>query len=79
MKDDVLDEYVGEVVWFSKELGYGFVAWTKNGKPQTDIFCHFSDIDMEGFRQLKGGQRVQFNIGSNNAGRPKAVNVKIIE
>lgn len=70
--------FTGDVVWFHIERGYGFIAWEKEGRQQPDMFCHFSDIDIEGFKLLKGGQRVSFSIGTNNEGKPKAINVKVI-
>tara|TARA_Y100000310_G_C20583436_1_gene764152 strand:+ start:88 stop:357 length:270 start_codon:yes stop_codon:yes gene_type:complete len=72
------ESFTGEVVWFHIERGYGFIAWEKEGVKQKDMFCHFSDIDLEGFKLLKGGQKVSFSIGANNDGEPKAIDVKII-
>lgn len=69
--------YNGEVVWFKKR--YGFISWKKDGVPQKDMFIHHSDIDMEGYRVLKAGQKVKFSIGENNSGEPKAVDVKLCE
>lgn len=71
--------YQGEVIWFNVKLGFGFVQWDKNGTPQKDMFCHYSDLDQPGFKALKAGQIVQFSIGKNNSGDPKAINVEIIE
>jgi cold shock protein len=73
------EEYVGDVVWFHIEQGYGFIARAKDGQVQKDMFVHYSDIEMDGFKQLKAGQKVTFKIGYNNAGQPKAVNVRVIE
>lgn len=72
------EAFIGEVVWFHIERGYGFITWEKDGVKQQDMFCHFSDIDIEGFKLLKGGQKVSFSIGTNNSGEPKATSVKII-
>lgn len=79
-KDNLSDKEIfnGEVVWFHIERGYGFIAWEKGGVKQKDMFCHFSDIDIKGFKLLKGGQKVSFSIGANNDGVPKAINVKVI-
>jgi len=70
--------YTGLVAWFHIKRGYGFIEWKKEGINQTDMFCHFSDIDLDGFKLLKGGQAVSFSIGTNHDGDPKAINVKII-
>lgn len=70
--------YSGEVVWFHVEYGYGFIAWSKNGIKQKDMFAHFSDVAIEGFKLLKAGQQVEFAIGTNNEGLPKATEIVII-
>lgn len=71
--------YSGEVIWFNTKVNFGFIAWEKNGQKQTDMFCHYSDIQMPGFKLLKAGQKVTFTIGTNHEGRPKATNVTIVE
>ena len=73
------EEYIGNVVWFHIERGYGFIAWVKSGQVQKDMFVHYSDIEMDGFKQLRAGQQVSFTVGNNNAGQPKATNVRVIE
>jgi CspA family cold shock protein len=55
-KEDVLA--VGTVKWFNSEKGYGFIA--ADGGP--DVFVHYSAIQMEGFRTLAEGDRVEFEI-----------------
>jgi len=49
----------GTVKWFNNAKGYGFVT-PDDGKQ--DIFVHFSAIDMEGYKTLKEGQQVEFEI-----------------
>ena len=49
----------GTVKWFNNAKGYGFV--TPDDGDQ-DVFVHFSAIDMEGYRTLKEGQRVEFEV-----------------
>ncbi len=49
----------GIVKWFNNAKGYGFVT-PDDG--EQDIFVHFSAIDMEGYRTLKEGQRVEFEV-----------------
>lgn len=66
------------VIWFSAKKGFGFLQWSKDGVAQKDMFCHHSDLDMQGFRTLKAGQKVQFKLGVNHHGDPKATSVKII-
>lgn len=77
MEDDTL--YEGEVIWFNAPRGFGFVKWEKDGVVQKDMFVHFSDIQMEGFRQLKAGQKITFYVGVNHDGAPKAVEVQVSE
>lgn len=48
----------GTVKWFSNEKGYGFIA--RDGG--SDVFVHYSAIDMAGYRGLQEGQRVEFEI-----------------
>lgn len=47
----------GTVKWFNDAKGYGFISPDDNG---ADLFVHHTAIQMEGFRTLKEGQRVQF-------------------
>jgi len=68
--------YTGTVIWFHKN--YGFIAWSKDGVVQSDLFCHFSDIDVEGFKTLAKGQKVSFELGVNHNNQPKAVAVKVL-
>jgi CspA family cold shock protein len=48
----------GRVKWFNDSKGYGFIE-TDNGH---DVFVHFSAIEMDGYRSLQEGQRVEFSI-----------------
>ncbi len=78
MEEDTKKEvFQGSVIWFSK-LGIGFFDWNKNGIKQKDLFCHYSDIDVTGFKMLHKGQKVSFEIGTNHKNQPKAINVKIL-
>ena len=47
----------GVVKWFNNAKGYGFILSEENSG---DIFAHYSAIDMEGYKTLKAGQKVQF-------------------
>ena len=68
-------DYEGIVVWFgakdSKKKTYGFISC----EGFEDIFCHFSDINVEGYKTLLAGQKVSFKVGVNHDGDPKAINV----
>ncbi len=61
----------GTVKWFNNSKGYGFITPSDGGK---DLFVHMSEIKMEGFKTLKDGQSVDFEVGSSEKG-PCAVNV----
>ena len=53
---------IGVVKWFNNAKGFGFIS--AEGV-DTDIFAHYSAIEMDGYRSLKAGQRVQFDKGSH--------------
>jgi CspA family cold shock protein len=61
----------GTVKWFSNEKGYGFIA--RDGG--TDVFVHHSAVQMQGFRSLAEGQRVEFEVVAGEKGE-QARNVK---
>jgi len=68
--------FCGTVVWFNiGKLNYGFIKPDEGSK---DLFVHYSDIVSQGFKALKAGQRVEYRIGQNNAGRPKAIEVTVL-
>ncbi|MDI2595132.1 MULTISPECIES: cold shock domain-containing protein CspD [unclassified Pseudomonas] len=50
---------VGKVKWFNNAKGYGFI--NEEGKTE-DLFAHYSAITMEGYKTLKAGQAVSFDI-----------------
>ena len=67
----------GIVKWFNAEKGYGFIANDEGGD---DIFVHFSAIQAEGYRKLKEGQKVSFEIETDpkNPEKLRAVNVSAL-
>ena len=64
----------GKVKWFNKEKGYGFIV-KEDGN---DIFVHYKDLNMEGFKLLKDGQEVEFDIGIADYNKIKATNDTVI-
>jgi CspA family cold shock protein len=60
----------GTVKWFSNEKGYGFIR-RANGE---EVFVHYTDIVGDGFRSLKEGETVDFEVASGDRG-PKAHSV----
>jgi CspA family cold shock protein len=63
----------GTVKWFNNDKGYGFIA-QENGP---DVFVHHSGIIAAGFKSLKEGDKVTFDIQQGPKG-PSAVNVKVV-
>jgi len=63
----------GTVKWFNDAKGYGFIS-RENGE---DVFVHFSAIQSNGFRSLKEGQPVSFNVVKGPKGW-QAENVQVL-
>jgi CspA family cold shock protein len=63
---------VGTVKWFNATKGFGFIA-PEDGT--ADVFVHQSDIQVQGYRELTEGQKVEFSIEPGQKG-PKAANVR---
>lgn len=63
----------GTVKWFNEKKGYGFIEQEQG----SDVFVHYSNIKGPGFKTLKEGDRVTFDIEQGKRG-PVAVNVKVI-
>ena len=64
----------GTVKWFNDTKGYGFIQ-SDEGQ---DVFVHQTEIQGEGFRSLKKGQKVEFEITQGDKG-PKATDVRLVE
>ena len=61
----------GNVKWFDPRKGYGYI--TDGG--ETEYFVYYSNIHMDGFRTLKQGAEVTFEIDTDDRGRVFAYNV----
>lgn len=61
----------GTVKWFSPEKGYGFIA-QQDGD---DLFVHYSEIKMDGYKTLEEGQAVTFDVTTGSNGKLQASNV----
>jgi len=56
----------GTVKWFNDSKGYGFITPDDGGE---DLFAHFSAINMSGFKTLKEGQKVSFEVTQGPKGK----------
>jgi CspA family cold shock protein len=56
----------GTVKWFNAEKGFGFITPDDAGE---DLFVHQSEIQMEGYRSLAEGQRVEFEVTQGQKGK----------
>jgi CspA family cold shock protein len=63
----------GTVKWFNEQKGFGFIQMDDGG----DIFVHYSAIQTRGFRTLREGQRVSFEVTDGQKG-PAAANVQVL-
>ena len=62
----------GKVKWFNDAKGYGFIE-TEDG---VDVFVHYSAITMDGFKSLREGQEVDYELLETPKGR-QAANVQL--
>ena len=64
----------GTVKWFNNSKGFGFITPDDGGE---DLFAHFSAINMNGFKTLKEGQKVQFEVTQGPKGK-QASNIQSV-
>jgi len=64
----------GTVKWFNNQKGYGFISDDSG----SDVFVHFSGLNMDGFKTLEEGASVEFDVINGEKG-PQAVNVIAIK
>jgi CspA family cold shock protein len=58
----------GTVKWFNDKKGFGFIKQEGQATEGKDLFVHHSSINMSGFKTLKDGQSVSFEIENSNRG-----------
>ena len=63
----------GTVKWFNNQKGYGFIS----DEGGSDVFVHFSDLNMEGFKTLDEGISVEYDLTEGAKGL-QAVNVTVV-
>lgn len=66
----------GKVKWFNNAKGYGFILPGEEGNGE-DLFVHYSSISMEGYKTLKAGQQVTYEIIQGPKGL-HAINISIL-
>lgn len=66
----------GVCINFDTKRGFGFLRSDEGG---ADLFFHYTAIQMDGYKKLEAGQRVQFGVETGPKGKPQACNVYIIE
>lgn len=64
----------GTVKWFNNQKGYGFIS----DQDGNDVFVHYSGLNMEGFKTLEEGTKVEFDVTDGQKG-PQAVNVTVVK
>ncbi|EKE70951.1 cold-shock protein [Gallaecimonas xiamenensis] len=69
-----MSKSTGTVKWFNEEKGFGFITPENGG---SDVFVHFRAIQGTGFKVLKEGQKVSFDVEQGQKG-PQAANVVVI-
>ena len=64
---------ISKVKWFNAERGYGFIE----REDEPDLFVHYSEINMNGYKTLEEGQEVEFDVVKTEKG-DMAQNVKVL-
>ena len=60
------ERVTGTVKWFSNDRGYGFVMI--DGNQDAEYFVHYTSIEMDGYKTLKAGQAVTFELKKTDKG-----------
>jgi len=65
----------GTVKWFNNAKGFGFILPENGGD---DLFAHYSSIEMEGYKTLKAGQTVTYELSNTDKGG-HAKEIRVVE
>jgi len=64
-----MSQHTGTVKWFNNSKGYGFLGRDDGGP---DVFAHYTSIEGAGYKTLREGQPVTFDVVPGESGRPQA-------
>lgn len=64
----------GTVKWFNAKKGYGFLSDAEGN----DIFVHYSALQMDGFKELKDGESVEFEVVDGEKGSQAANVIRLV-
>ena len=73
--EKIMTVKVGVVKWFNDAKGFGFITPDEG---ENDLFVHWSQVEGDGFKSLREGQRVEFEVGQSDKG-PVANGVRSTE
>ena len=63
--------FEGTVRWFNNAKGFGFVG----SDTGPDVFCHYTAISGDGYKSLKEGERIEYDVVQGDKGKPQAASV----
>jgi len=66
----------GTVKWFNPTKGFGFVQPEDGGK---DVFVHISALQDAGIKELKEGQRIEYELFTGRNGKVSAGNLRLVD
>lgn len=72
-----VEKLTGVVAWFSARKGFGFITPDGNME-EKDVFIHWSGISMQGYKQLKAGDHVEYELKDTPKG-VVAIEVKVLK
>ncbi len=72
-----MSKITGKVKWFHPKKGYGFVDTSETRTDRKDTFIYWEFIEMDGYKTLKAGQVVEYDLVETDKG-PQAHNVTVI-